>query len=147
MLFTQSYSWGHANKDSKVFSAFFPWERCNWRLPRIQLALIQLPAPSNPATLSHCLTWIRLDKPSPIPTGPIETLNVSLKRFLVWKLYFFRQNSAEESQEKGASSNGRKRMAAALKIPSQGPTERGCWSCQEFNYSIDWKWRDNCRDN
>lgn len=94
-------SQGRANKKTTVWS--FPRRTVWWR---IRLALIQHPAPSQirAAHLTHCLTRFCWDKPSPIPTGPIETLNVSLKQFrlemFTCVLKFSREWSRESKQWK-----------------------------------------------
>lgn len=68
----------------------------------IRLALIQHRAPllSNPTTPSHCLTRLHSDKPSPIPTGPLETLNAPLKRFRPETFTFVSEFSRGEQEKK-----------------------------------------------
>lgn len=86
------------------------------------------------ATLSHCLTRFRLDKPSPIPTGPTETLNVSLKGSRLERFTFVSELC------RGKAARGRKqewKEEGGFQNTVSGTNRRGCWSSTEFYNCMD----------
>lgn len=109
--------------------------------------MIQHPALSNPTTLPHCLTRFHLDKPSPIPGGPIETLNLSLKRFQSERFTFVSEFSRGKPGKKWKQEGEGRDRLQLYKILSQGLIAEAVDEEQNFKTAYTKMWRDNCRDN
>lgn len=97
------------HKGMQIKTSFFcvcPREQGKWRLLSLLLAFIQHAELSTPTTASPCLTWFRLDKPSPIPNGPIETLNLPLKRSEVHFCVGIQQRQARNGRKQEQMEEG-----------------------------------------